>query len=148
MWQYVFPPTNRSLKRYAQNGTVFLFCIIEDIISCNNSGNISYVRPSSHYLLSSWLSTVNTFHMQCLATRHDMFIFQYDSNINLTYISYWCLWRNCEWISHDLGSRLKATTQITNKSTAQIDTVSSLPSMDQDLKGKKTLWLLKDNVSP
>jgi hypothetical protein len=101
-------PPNRSLRRYAQNGTVFLFCAIEDIINCNKSGNVSYARPSSHRSLSSWLSTVNTFHMQCLTTRHDMFIFKYNCNINPTYILYWWLWRNCEWISPDLGSRLKA----------------------------------------
>lgn len=96
------------IKRYAENGIVFLFCIIEDVINCNNSGNVSYVRPSSHHLFSSWLSTVNTFHMQCLKTCHVMFISIYNCNINPTYILYWCLWRNCEWISPDLGSLLKA----------------------------------------
>lgn len=138
------PPHQYFIKRpYAQYGTVFLFSVIEDVINCNNSGNVSYVRPSSHHLVSSWLSTLNTFRTQCLTTHHDMFIFKDNCNINLTYILCWCLWRNCEWI-WDRDSRLNTDHEL---KYSTINTVNSLPSMDQDLK-EKTLCLLKDNVSP
>jgi hypothetical protein len=47
-------------------------CIIEDIINCNNSGNVSYIRPSSHHFPLLTLGI-------CSALRHAI---TYNCNIN------------------------------------------------------------------